>query len=423
MGKVNSYTEWDPLEEVIVGRVDGARLPQPSVSKRAVVPEKMWSHFEEKGGHSGFDPELVRRAAAELDYLGEVLEGEGVTVRRPDIVDHAKPFSTPDFDSASGMYCAMPRDVLLIVGDEIIEAPMAWRSRFFEYRSYRTLIKEYFKSGAKWTAAPKPLMADKLYIDYDEWKERGANGFCSIVTEEEPVFDAAEFARFGKDIFVQQSHVTNQFGIAWMRRHLGDEYTIHELDFGDKNGMHIDGTFVPLAEGKLLLNPARPCLTGSHKTWYVGCPKKDGVSQLLNFTFFLDCRQNPHLTGTPTKVRRGRCRSQSASLGGIFSTRRSRLCLPPCRCTSQGMLFAVGISHIAMHVTLLHSPWTATANVLVIDEKRIIVEASEVEALKAFKSWGFDPIPVPFRSFLPFGGSFHCATCDVRRKGELRSVF
>ena len=57
----------------------------------------------------------------------------------------------------------MPRDVLLVVGDEIIEAPMAWRSRFFEYRAYRPLLKEYFKGGAKWTTAPKPLMSEDLY--------------------------------------------------------------------------------------------------------------------------------------------------------------------------------------------------------------------------------------------------------------------
>ena len=61
------------------------------------------------------------------------------------------------------MYAAMPRDILMVVGDEIIEAPMAWRSRFFEYRAYRSLLKEYFKQGAKWTTAPKPLMSDDLY--------------------------------------------------------------------------------------------------------------------------------------------------------------------------------------------------------------------------------------------------------------------
>lgn len=71
-------------------------------------------------------------------------------------------YKTPDFQS-SGLYAAMPRDILLVVGDEIIEAPMAWRSRFFEYRAYRSLLKEYFRGGAKWTTAPKPLMSDDLY--------------------------------------------------------------------------------------------------------------------------------------------------------------------------------------------------------------------------------------------------------------------
>lgn len=65
--------------------------------------------------------------------------------------------------SDTGFHAAMPRDLLLVIGEEIIESPMAWRCRFFEYRAYRTLLKEYFKAGAKWTTPPKPLMCDELY--------------------------------------------------------------------------------------------------------------------------------------------------------------------------------------------------------------------------------------------------------------------
>ncbi len=78
---------------------------------------------------------------------------------------HTQGYTTPDFASPSGLYSAMPRDILLVVGEEVIEAPMAWRSRFFEYRAYRPLLKEYFSQGAKWTTAPKPQMCDELY-DY-----------------------------------------------------------------------------------------------------------------------------------------------------------------------------------------------------------------------------------------------------------------
>ena len=105
------------------------------------------------------------------------------------------------------------RDFLLIVGKKIIEAPMSWRARFFEYRSYRTLIKEYFKQGADWICGPKPLMCDKTFEqDYPvrdlEAREKLIEDGRFVTTEFEPCFDAADFYRAGRDIFAQRSHVS-----------------------------------------------------------------------------------------------------------------------------------------------------------------------------------------------------------------------
>jgi glycine amidinotransferase len=264
---VNSHNEFDPLEEVIVGRVEGSTIPEWHVSGKAVWPDKWWDMYRTKSGQP-FPKELVEGAKRELDNFAKILEAEGVKVRRPEVMpgDFAQPYSTPDFKAKNGLYAAMPRDILIVIGNEIIEAPMAWRSRFFEYRPYRKLIKEYFHQGAGWTAAPKPLMSDELYMDENNFKVSTTNEF--VTTEFEPVFDAAEFTRIGKDIFVQRSQVTNMFGIEWMKRHLGDKYNIHLLDFQDKNAMHIDGTFIPLGPGKLLVNPKRPCITGETMKWF-----------------------------------------------------------------------------------------------------------------------------------------------------------
>ena len=130
-------------------------------------------------------------------------------------LDHGKVYATPDF-SSSGLYAAMPRDFLIVIGDELIEAPMAWRSRFFEYRAYRPLIKEYFSQGAKWTAAPKPLMSDELYdkgypIQGVADRNRLTAEGRFVTTEFEPCFDAADFMRAGTDIFVQRSQVQASF--------------------------------------------------------------------------------------------------------------------------------------------------------------------------------------------------------------------
>ena len=67
------------------------------------------------------------------------------------------------FISGLGFYAAMPRDIWMVVGDEIIEAPLAWKSRFFEYKAYRNLAKDYFRRGARFTTAPKPEMTEELF--------------------------------------------------------------------------------------------------------------------------------------------------------------------------------------------------------------------------------------------------------------------
>ncbi|HSK80437.1 MAG TPA: amidinotransferase [Thermoanaerobaculia bacterium] len=350
---VLSYTEWDPLEEVVVGSVDGAVVPPWDSTLRVTMSPRSWPFLREHGGRP-FPREWIDAGRRDLDGLVHLLEAEGVTVRRPDPVDFSRPYATPEWESASGLYAAMPRDLLMVVGDEILEAPMSWRSRYFEVHAFRELVKGYFLRGARWTAAPRPQLSDALFRPLEEGEE-DREEFRSLVTEFEPVFDTADFVRCGRDLFVQRSHVTNAFGIEWLRRHLGDAYRIHEIAVRDTHPMHIDATFMPLAPGKLLVNPERiGPLPEMFRTWDV-LPAPP-----------------PSAPDDPT------------------------LCL----C----------------------SAWVSM-NVLMLDEERVVVERREEALIRKLKDWGFQPIPCRFDGFYPFGGSFHCATLDVRRRGELRSYF
>lgn len=47
---VNSHNEFDPLEEVIVGRVEGSTIPEWHVSGKAVWPTKWWDMYKTKSG-------------------------------------------------------------------------------------------------------------------------------------------------------------------------------------------------------------------------------------------------------------------------------------------------------------------------------------------------------------------------------------
>ncbi|HEX2313178.1 MAG TPA: glycine amidinotransferase [Thermomonospora sp.] len=351
-GPVCSYTEWDPLEEVIVGIVDEATFPTWHRALPPVLPLDQHETFRREAGRP-FPPQRVEAARRELEQFVHILESEGVTVRRPEPIPQRTPYSTLDWTS-TGMYAAMPRDALLVVGNDIIECPMAWRSRYYEVLAYRPLLKEYFHGGARWSAGPKPELTDDLYDP--DWMDPGEDGPARLViTEFEPTFDAADFTRCGRDIIAQKSNVTNEFGIEWLRRHLGDEYRVHVFEFRDPHPMHIDATLVPLAPGKVLVNPERvPEVPPLFKGWDV--------------------------IEAPAPV------------------------IPD------------------DHPLYMTSKWL-NMNILMLDEERVIVERQDEPMITTLRKAGFTPIPCDFRNFNSFGGSFHCATLDVRRRGTLQSYF
>ena len=354
MGIVNSWNEWDPLREVIVGSVRGAADIGYEPALAPYFPPGDASR-QFRGG--AVHPAVIDDAERQLDGLARLLEDRGVVVRRPEALDHAVPMRTPDWSVDVGRVNACPRDVLLVIGDEIIEATMAQRGRSFEFRGYRALIKDYFRSGARWTAAPRPMMSDALYNDRTE-ADFDFNATPSL-TEFEPVFDAACFARFGRDIFWQPDMVSNQFGADWLARHLGPGFRIHRLAFAERTPMHIDTTLVPVRAGVVLVNPERPVLD-------------DGLEVFRDNGW--------RIVEAPPSVRSGR--------------------------TAPGAV----------------SNWISM-NIIMLDPHTAVVEAAETPMIELLKSLGCEVIPCPFDRVYGFGGGLHCCTTDINRDGILEGYF
>ena len=105
---VSAYNEWDPLEEVIVGRIDGYCVPPLNPEVKAVTSERHWPFFKLNGGKE-FPQEFFAKAKEELENFCTVLEGEGVKVRRPEVYSFDEDFKTPDFYSPVGVNRGMPR--------------------------------------------------------------------------------------------------------------------------------------------------------------------------------------------------------------------------------------------------------------------------------------------------------------------------
>ena len=59
---VCSHNEWDPLEEIIVGRAEGACFPPFTIEVKACVNPKWWDFYSKNPGRP-FPIEHVRKAA------------------------------------------------------------------------------------------------------------------------------------------------------------------------------------------------------------------------------------------------------------------------------------------------------------------------------------------------------------------------
>lgn len=345
-----SQTEWDLLEEVIVGRVEGAMFPSWDKILKNTIPKKALADYKSQFSHQGMliSDYIVEKANIALENFITLLKSEGVKVRRPNIFDFNKPFSTPSWEVKSGVSSANPRDIFLVINDCIIECPMADRGRYFEVFPYRQILKELSKEGWKWVSAPKPTLTDDLYaVDY-------CNHYPYSITEFEPTFDGADFARCGKNIIGQMSHVTNKFGIEWLQNFLGLEYKIHVVKSKCPEALHIDTTVIPLTQGKLLVNPE-----------------------------FIDSNSLPAFFDDWEIIEAPKPDSFITEIGGY-------------RVVSDWM----------------------SINVLSLDNKRIVVEEKQKSLIKTLKDKGFEPIPCSFEDYYILGGSFHCATLDINRKSK-----
>src|SRR5512139_3430937 len=156
---VSSWNEWDPLKHVIVGRADGTVVQAP---EPACVRD--WPKYGfPKGTYGPLPKEMEEKANEQLDNFANLLEGRGIRVDRPTPIDFTQKVQTPDWVQDSMFGVMPPRDLLATVGNEILEATMSQRSRWFEFICYRPLLNRYFQEDPnfRFEAAPKPRLTDR----------------------------------------------------------------------------------------------------------------------------------------------------------------------------------------------------------------------------------------------------------------------
>lgn len=364
--KLNSHNEWDTLKEIIVG-TSRARAS-------LILPNDYNEALEKRAveiAQESYPDWLIQGIEDDLGFLCDSLKDFGTKVYRPNDGNIHEIFSTPIFTASSEcVYNA--RDLVLIVGDTIIESPSPTKYRYFESQSYYDIFYEYFKDGCKWISGPKPILKGDTYIKfYEDEKE------YSLLTENEILFDAANTVRMGKDLLYLVSKSGNYLGAKWLQSILGDEYKVHTTEKIYRSS-HIDSTVLCLRPKLVLFNASR--------VNELNCPE---IFQSWEKIWFKDILPYPQ---------------------EILDIHRTL------RVNKYMELKKLGVDS---NLNSISSEWIGL-NFLSLDKETIIVDKIQTKLIDLLKSKGFNCIPISFR-YSYFMGGIHCCTLDTVRDSKLES--
>jgi len=237
---IHTHDEWSPLEEIVVGSARGAQVPTVKDKSLHCVSFGASSDEEFARVATGpYPPDILAETEEDLSALAERLTELGIRVHRPAAADFTERYTTGDW-TVDGQYAYCPRDAVLTIGNIALETPMALRHRQNEARLYRHLFTA--------VRAPRPRLLDSIYD----------NSRLGVPTlrNDEPVFDAANCLKLGRDVLFLVSNTGNEAGARWLQEFLGAEYRVHAIR--DVYAFqHVDSTIVPLRPGLVMLCPKR----------------------------------------------------------------------------------------------------------------------------------------------------------------------
>lgn len=246
MSLVRVYNEWDSIEEIIVGTAAHARIPSGDKGSRAIYRSDPGAHLT--AVRSGVFPDwLIEETEEDISIFIRELEKIDIKVRRPNPINFDGKFRTLDWEAES-YFSYSTRDVLLAFDDMIIETPNTFRSQYFATFAYKEILLDYFFSGSRWISAPKPRLLDNIY-NTEDLKQLALKNL-------EPVFDAANILRAGRDLFCLVSDSGNELGCKWLQSILGPQFRVHPCR-NLYSSVHVDSTISLLKPGLVLVNPSR----------------------------------------------------------------------------------------------------------------------------------------------------------------------
>jgi N-dimethylarginine dimethylaminohydrolase len=210
---MSCWTDWDPLEEVIVG--DCYTTVEGVEGKRKDILEQIFEETKE-----------------DLNGLVKILESMNVKVHRPEVKQYSH-IQMPNFKVNNHIPPMIPRDQFMVYGDTIYQTYTSMPNRYFDSLAYYNIFKELYDQGHNWVSMPPPILEDLSDADKYWWETTSPYNRLS----DRILWHTATMLKCGDALVCNARGPGTHVGLDWMERNIPQK--IHKKDtFG-----HIDQGF------------------------------------------------------------------------------------------------------------------------------------------------------------------------------------
>jgi glycine amidinotransferase len=370
---LNSYDEWSPLKELILGSAEHYFEHYRDLSFDMFFSDNLTGtrgYYPRLGAGKGdsarhvINKRYVEELVEDVEGMADAFRDSSITVHRPLQLDPALSAVTTPAWSAPVLPPLNLRDNTLILGDEVIETPPMLRARYFETQFLKPAFAEYFQRGARWTVMPRPIMTDQSFDPSYVSASSGGNTESPASPANSPydvgfemMIDGAQCLRLGRDLVVNVSTKNHELGCDWLERHTAGKFKVHRMY--RLTDSHIDSAVLALRPGLLLIRSegVLDYLPPALRKWsYIVPPEPD----IADFPQYED------------------------------------------------------------DDLVIASPYI-DLNVLSIDESTVCVNEAAKGLIKTLEAHRFTVVPIRHRHRRLFGGGLHCFTLDTVRAGGVES--
>jgi glycine amidinotransferase len=353
------YTEYDPLEEVIVADM---------YDYDSIV--HLWPGQDISGLQR-----IMEETKQDCDALAHVLTSHGVRVHRPDILNFSQAIHLPACDVKMPAPPIVPRDHFKVVDQTVLQTYGSIPERYFDGFSYYAIFRQLFDQGYNWISQPAPLPTG-LALDEAWYLNQGRTYHGRL--NRQLLWHTATMFVLGDAVIVNDLGPGNLRGLVWIEKNLPNLRVISNQQTESHGFGHIDHGFF-MVDDEMVFHD------GLHK-----------VPEVL---------RNKHLVDISELV-------QKINLTSLLHNFRTY--------KAQGE--SAWIQHYLDQWQWYNNNICFDLNILIVDRHNIIFARPLPELFALLKKFQIECHVCPMRHMLYWDSGVHCATLDVKRRGQRRCI-